>query len=133
MVRPAWLESPILRRLLGVAALAAVALMVGRLVTEARVAVSVAYRFGPAGRAVRSARIDYVEIDGGSAASVRALAWDFGAAGAPAEKVHETRLRPGDYRVGIKLVDQGGAWRAADTNIDVPAASGARIVVEVEP
>jgi hypothetical protein len=114
----AFLETPAIKRLVGLALLCALVLIGGKLFVRGPVSVDVVYELGPEARTVRALTATWRRLpDAGGTPGAMALRkrYNFGAEGAPADVHHEVRLAKGSYAVEVTLERAGGTETRART------------------
>ncbi len=121
------------RRWLSLGVGLALVLLFAKVCQQAPVPVQVVYRFGGERTELRRLTATYLSIgDQDQPGNIGSLIWNFGEDGAPAEKVHQTKLLPGMYAVEIKLTTADGDRTLAGEKIQVPEAADSRVIVEVD-
>lgn len=117
-------QTPLFKRLLGLALLVALIMIGGRLLLENRVTVEVVYELGPTAPAVRGLVVTYRRVTEGEGGRPQVgpmelrKRYNYQTAGAPENEHHTVRLKPGRYQVDI-VVERTTGTQTFRRTIDI--------------
>ncbi len=114
-------NTPAVRRLLGLAVLCVILIVGGRLFLANPMKVDTVYELGPDARSLRGLTVSYYRLDqtGRATDLVLRKRYNYGAAGAPENENHLLRLKRGRYELQAVLEREGRPPQTVTRKVDI--------------